>query len=500
MLSRRRFVSLAALAGARTAAASRRGAVGVLSAGGAQVKVRGTGKVLGSMPPDFMGLSYEMPQMYNPRFFSAGNVQLVEAFRGLSTQGVLRLGGNLSDVSMWRGEGGDFASEKQTAAVEHGKTYWEWKLTDTSVREHKDGAITPEAIRELGTFLRATGWRLLYGLNFGCGSPERAADEAACVHREVGERLLAFQVGNESDFFGGNAYFRQKPFGFAEYAEGYRAYVSAVRARVPGAVFAGPDTATNMGWVEEYAKLQAADPGIGPARLLSSHYYAMGPAKDPAMDAERLLSVHTRLDEQVEAAHKARAAAAGLAFRMTEGNSCFGGGKPGVSDALASALWVADYMLYVAARGYAGVNLHGGGDGYYTPIESVDAMVATPRPMYAGMQLAQHFAGCDLLECVLDTQANVTAYLGRAKAGADAPRARESTAGAIKLAIINKSKAVVRAQLQEGLPAARANEEWLLAGPAIGATSGVSLMRVAAGSRGTTDVDAYSARLWSWRV
>jgi hypothetical protein len=67
------------------------------------------------------------------------------------------------------------------------------------------------------------------------------------------------------------------------------------------------------------------------------------------------------LEKQIAAAGRAVADSGGLGFRMTEGNSCFGGGKPGVSDALASALWAMDYMLYVASKGYVGVNLHGGG-------------------------------------------------------------------------------------------------------------------------------------------
>ena len=86
------------------------------------------------------------------------------------------------------------------------------------------------------------------------------------------------------------------------------------------------------------------------------------------MDAAFLLSHNQRLDQQIQLAKQASAHSDGLLFRMTEGNSCFGGGKPGVSDAFASALWGADYMLTCALAGYCGVNLHGGGDGLYTPI------------------------------------------------------------------------------------------------------------------------------------
>jgi hypothetical protein len=78
--------------------------------------------------------------------------------------------------------------------------------------------------------------------------------------------------------------------------------------------------------------------------------------------------------------------------RMTEGNSCYHGGQPGVSDGFASALWAADYLLRVTQAGYAGVNLHGGGEGYYAPVTG-EPSAAKLRPRYHGMLLAQRFVG-----------------------------------------------------------------------------------------------------------
>jgi hypothetical protein len=50
----------------------------------------------------------------------------------------------------------------------------------------------------------------------------------------------------------------------------------------------------------------------------------------------------------------------GVRVRMTEGNTCYRGGKPGVSDVFAAALWAADYSLLLASNNYSGINLHGG--------------------------------------------------------------------------------------------------------------------------------------------
>jgi Glycosyl hydrolase family 79, N-terminal domain len=473
-MDRRRFVSLS-LAGAGHLAWGKQPALSARRTKEAQVV--GGEQSLGHVPLDYTGLSYEAAQLYNPAYFSDANTSLVTAFGKLSPQGVLRIGGNLSDVSRWEGPHGDFSTPKQVAGIEYGKTYWEWKLTDASVQANKDGAITPEAIRSLGRFLRATNWKLIYGLNFGCGSPARAADEAKWVMQETGERLLAFQVGNEADFFGGRPLFRQRPYDFDQYFREYREFVDAVRAGTPQAPFAGPDTATNMDWVDRFGQRSANG-----ANMLTSHFYAMGPAKDPTMDAAFLLSQNERLGQQIEQVKQAVDRSKNLRFRMTEGNSCFGGGKLGVSDAFASALWGADYMLTCASAGYIGVNLHGGGDGVYTPIAVGEELSAELRPLYFGMQFAEQFAGWEMQECILKTNANLTAWL--------AHRGSER-----QLALINKDAAPVKVQLPSAFDGHRTSLCLRLSGPALDAKQGVQLVKVGTHSGSSLLVESYTALL-----
>jgi hypothetical protein len=437
-------------------------------------------ETLGLMPIDFTGLSYESPQLYNPTYFSEANTSLVKAFRDLSPHGVLRMGGNLSDVTRWKGPNGDFSTPKQAAGIEYGKHYWEWKLTDPSVRANMDGAITPEAIRNLGGFLRATNWKLIYGFNFGCGSPERAADEAMCVMKEAGDHLMAFQVGNEDDFFGGRPLFRQKPYEFDQYFREYREFVDAVRAKIPQAPFAGPDTANNMDWVDRFGQQVGTSAG-----MLSSHFYAMGPAKDPSMNAAFLLSHNKKLDQQIKQAKQAVAHSNGLRFRMTEGNSCFGGGKVGVSDAFASALWGADYMLACAAGGYIGVNLHGGGDGHYTPIAIGENLSTELRPLYFGMQFAERFAGWDLQGCTVEGEANLTAYLA-------------SKGNERQLALINKDAASVEVELKGSLGAHLPDRATSLTALGIDAKDGVVLAETNAPTESSFTIQGYSALILRW--
>ena len=277
------------------------------------------------VPVDFIGLSYEMGQLYNPRFFSTENKPLIQAFRALNTNGVLRLGGHLSNITPWQGVGQD--DPKQIAGVRHGiQDYWEWPLVDPVVQQNKHGILTRHAIENLRGFLDAVGWRLIYGLNFACGSAARAADEAAAVSDIMGERLIAFVIGNEADGFGEDPYFRAAGYGFDQYIAEYETWVKAIREPMfRRAQFAGPDTDGKVDtWVLGYARRTKGD-----AFLLTSHYYGMGPASDPAMTAERLLrKTNPELEAQIAAVAAARQAAGGTPYRMDEGNSCFGGGRP----------------------------------------------------------------------------------------------------------------------------------------------------------------------------
>ena len=396
-MRRRSFISMALATAAMRPA----------SAATAAVTVGNT--PLAIMPRDFSGLSYENTQLYNPNYFSAKNTALVQAFKGLSGAGVLRLGGNLSNSCRWKSEAGPFETPQQTAIIEDGKVKkWEWKLCDPSVRDHRDGAITRAALASLRGFCDATGWRVIYGLDCTAGGPERARDEGAHVATALGDKLLAFQVGNEADFLPQYKHNPTEGIGdFELYYRDYKAFLEAVRQAVPKAPFAGPDTAVAMDWVDAFGKREGKN-----AVYLSSHLYEMGPGTDPTQNAELLLSGRSQRSNQIADAAKA-VADCGVPFRLTEVNSCYRGGRPGVSDAFASALWGADMMLKRAAAGWAGVNLHGGGDGFYTPIAVTESGGTTLRPLYFGMQFAQTFVGTQLVTCAVRTDANVTVYAAR---------------------------------------------------------------------------------------
>ena len=417
-----------------------------------------------TIPADFIGLSYESAQLANPAFFSAQNTALIALFRELTDDGVLRLGGGTSEFTAF------------TTVEPSGPPPFDAVGPDTSKNVKSDTPITPKSLRNLRAFLDAANWRCLYGLNLGRGPVARAAEEAEYVQKILGPRLIAFQLGNEPDAWRNR--YRPATWSYADYWKEWSAARAAVVARVPIAKFAGPDVSNKVSYVTGFAQdVKQSAPDVV---LLTSHYYAMGPAGAPGMTIDRLLSPDPKLQRDLpiimDAAH-----AAGLPYRMSEGNSCWNGGQPGVSDTLASALWVADVMLDFASHGCSGVNLHGGGNGYYTPIAGSLATGFVRRPEYFGMKLTKPFLNATLVQSTLACADNrIRVYAAR-------------KAGELLLLAINKTDQPAEIQT----PAHHAHRESLLSGPAIDARDGTTLVeqRPDALHKNTLHVPAHSAIL-----
>lgn len=300
------------------------------------------------MPENFVGLSYEVQQLKDPTFFSSANSGLIRQFQALSAHGVLRLGGNTSEFSWWK-------PTPESPEPEHPQTR-------VVVGEPRPQfyPVSAEAVRNLDAFLRAARWTCIYGLNLGTGTPERAAHEAAYAAKVLGPRLEYFQLGNEVDLFGHHLR-DAKTWNAQTYLEQWLSFARAVTVAVPEAKFGMPDVAGRLDWLTEIAELWPSVKNPPHVVRLTHHYYFGGPATNPAVNLPSLLSAETVAKVQGMAdIAKAAAAKMGVPLRMTEGNTCYRGGKPGVSDVFGAALWSADYSLHLASNGYTGVNLHGG--------------------------------------------------------------------------------------------------------------------------------------------
>ena len=431
MITRRRFLATTAC----TMVAAR-----VHALGHSKVRVALTipNEVTGPrMPIDFVGLSYEAQQLTDPTFFSAQNSGLIREFKALSSSGVLRLGGNTSEFAFWKpapdSPEPEYPQVREVVGEPKAQYY----------------AVTVEAVKNLAGFLQSTGWNCIYGIGMGTNTPARAAEEAVFVAETLGNRLQYFQIGNEADLF--NRHLRDpKTWSAKTYLEEWLRLARAIAARVPAAKFGMPDVAANVSWLTEIADQWSSIQSPPRVTTMTHHYYFGGPATNPDVNIPNLLKPATMQRVQ-NAANIASAAAGkiGARVRMTEGNTCYRGGKPGVSDVFAAALWAADYSLLLASNDYSGINLHGGtgksvansvggslpGDALLQANgETPEQIAAHPHPFYTpiatfgsdyvlepvayGLKFAGSFSGGTLLKTEFSTKlqaagGNATAYAAK---------------------------------------------------------------------------------------
>lgn len=320
-----------------------------------------TSKSLGRVADDYMGLGFEISSVAVPGLLAAKNHTYVRLVRNLGRKGVVRIGGNTSDFARYDAHG-------------------------TAVSAPKATVVTEANLRELKSFVDAIGWKLIWGLNLGDDKLDNAVEEARAVANIMGDRLLALEIGNEPDLFPRSGH-RGADYGYPAWFADYRRYKAAIRAVLPHAPFAGPDLAGAADWMEQFARDEHD------IVLLTAHHYITGQA-NPAATIETMLASNTKYDS-VLARFQAAAKSAGKPWRMCETASFSGGGKAGVSDTFAAALWALDYLFVLAEHGCAGVNMetgvnHLGWISHYTPISDDLKGNYGAAPEYYGLLAFAH--------------------------------------------------------------------------------------------------------------
>jgi hypothetical protein len=286
-----------------------------------------TGKTI---PSDFAGLSFEK-NCLNRGYFGPADDTLIQLFRTCGIKS-MRVGANAVDRD---------------------------QLSTVADSDH----FTRGELDDLFHFADSAGCKVLLGLNLKDYNFPLADSEAVYVIKNYDSLLFGFEVGNEPDL-----YFRDtlhyKSYTLTDYENDYRSYYDTIRRHNPTAVFTGPGCASAFTeWTEPFRKHMDT---LKYFSMLTQHYYGGDTnAKTIPVQIDSLLSKHKlrHVSKEVDSLVKC---ADSILFRMSECNSWDHGGKKGVSDAFASALWVLDYMYALADKGCAGVNFHGGLDGEYT--------------------------------------------------------------------------------------------------------------------------------------
>jgi hypothetical protein len=328
----------------------------------------------------FASLSYEKSHINTSPdvYFGPSNANLIGLLDALGG-GVLRIGGNSVDRLTWTPDGAG-QTKRQVSRI--------------------DVANFANCIKQ------CQNWKVIYGINFAgargsTSSPALAADEAAYVAQQLGSQLLAFEIGNEPDQYGGSRTPNLSGLTYDIFLNGgtvaqgtiagWNQFAQAIANAVNGAVFSGPAAASDAsGWAESFAASET-----GHVALLTEHYYIDNDNSAAPSIAGMLNYPDTSLVAGLQNLQSA-AQQAGIPFRIDEANSYFSSANPaGVSNVFASALWAIDFIFTHAQYGACGLNFHNNGSiKSYTAIDDAPGAVTTVQPLYyALLFFSQIFAG-----------------------------------------------------------------------------------------------------------
>jgi hypothetical protein len=279
-----------------------------------------------------------------------------------------------------------------------------------------------QSVQAMNEFARDTGTKFSFGLNMVSDDlPASEAQAAAYCAGMPSGSIVGFEIGNEPDVYNTPGWNASTYSGeLSQYLAGVLAAQSCT-SNLMGPSF---DFSYAHHFMPSIKDLLVTNRGKG-LGTVTQHYYAgtnavkPGFLLTPAADSgpEQLLS-------DVQTAH-----ALGMAYRVDEMNSAWGGGAPGVSNAFESALWFIENAAELAAEGVDGINIHGGmlagkGYNYYTPffitaggggsfsLNNGGSFPAT-APLYYGMLFfarATNGAHSTISRASVTTSANIDAW------------------------------------------------------------------------------------------
>jgi hypothetical protein len=367
------------------------------------------------IPKDFVGFSLEVSTAGQglARFAQGGtnappgaiyalgspgapNQGFLQFMRNLGS-GILRLGGNSQDNTCW----------KPIAAAHPDRCQGE--LTAADFHLYSEAA-------------KASGWRLIVGLNLKQNSSQWALTEVTQgIAKELTPgQVLGLELGNEPDLFGEPE--RPKSYSSPDLVKDFRAYADIFKSNAVARQYPVIGPAICCRWRNAQDLATFMD-GVGAStlKLVTVHEYPRTTCNGRRVTAEELLApeLMTRFNQAartwVAAAHQRK-----LPIALAETNSASCGGMPRVSNAFASALWGLDWLFSAAEDGFSGVNFHISyrpGGSSYNPVDTYAAPDNSTKyknvvePLYYAMYLFAHSAsGNHLLPASAQTRANVRAY------------------------------------------------------------------------------------------
>ena len=381
---------------------------------------------------------------------------------------VLRIGGDSADHSFWM--------PKKTS-----RRMPAWAF-----------AVTPTFLSQLRTLVKKDPVKLIVDLNLITDTPLTAATWARAAETSLPRgSIIGFEVGNEPDLYT-HSYWaatiarspldaRPLPIELTpdSYVDDFYAYARVLGEGAPDIPLIGPAVAhpkLSLKWIKTLIAYERPELGTVSAHLYPYSACVKHPSSSSYPTVDRLLSWQAVGALAKDVAGAVRVAHdAGLNLRLTELNSVTCGGKAGVSNTFATALWAPDALFTLMRAGVDGVNLHVRAYSINAPFSLTRRRGLQPRPLLYGLIMFARTLGADArlvrLQMSHPRSLNLSAWAVRVRGDM------------LHVLLIDKSNRTVRVDLH--LPATGpATVERLLA-PSASSTTGETLAGQRLGPDGT---------------
>jgi hypothetical protein len=263
---------------------------------------------------------------------------------------VLRIGGDSADESFWRPRSKEDMPD------------WAFELT-------------PGYLARLRALVERDHVKLIVDLNLVTDTPFTAAAWARAAETSLPRHsIVGFEIGNEPDLYNRPYWMSMvarspldtSPLPFEltpdTYVQHFAEDARVLGESAPDIQLVGPAVAhprVSLPFITTLIEDERSELGAVTAHLYPYSKCSRNPRSSSYPTVARLLSRHavaafyTDIVDAITVAH-----ASGLKFRLTEFNSVTCGGKPGVSNTFATALWAPDALFTAMRTGADGANLH----------------------------------------------------------------------------------------------------------------------------------------------
>jgi len=325
--------------------------------------------------PNFVGFSIETFTALN--WFGSNPKRVKDSFVVLMKQLMMtsgqrgpefRIGGNSADVAAF--------------------SYDNELLPNTSF------IITPNELIMINEAMKSINSAAVHDLYFRLDSNYTyGVNHVQAINDIIGwDNVLALEIGNECDLYGGNGYRDPKTWSFDTYVGEWRNYVNTIRAALPSLrpnLFQGATFLTSN-WLKDLAgftQTQQKD-----LLTVSIHAY-------PSTHCGHNVTIDQLLSDD-EAESEANLIIANhlvsgnsnltVPLQIGESNDVSCHGQPDVSDTFASALWLIDYLFNLARVNVRGISIHERNEtNSYSVIlwRGINSQIPFVQPKYYGVSL-----------------------------------------------------------------------------------------------------------------